>query len=257
MVERSGEREGRNPRVKEPKFTQPPPALARLIANTWDGEALGRLRADFQAAATPPAAELVAAAVNLVYRIADGTVAANASATRLLGEAWAGLGDVEQAHRLALVERLDACASGLGDEVPLEADEQGPFGAPEPPLLTIRADGSTVVPGSFELAPTPDPPSAPEPAPAPAADAVASAQTTTSAPAIGHIDELKAVAAGLEAACSQLAAQIGTLELVAGEKFERLASELSATSVAIDHQRRVLAEWLATNAPPPSGDAGD
>ena len=254
MVERSGEREGRNPRVREPKFTQPPPALARLIANTWDGEALARLRADFQAAATPPAAELVAAAVNLVDRIADGTVAANASATRLLGEAWAALGDVEEAHRLALVERLDACASGLGDEVPLEADEQGPFGAPEPPLLTIRADGSTVVPGSF--APTPDPPSAPEPAPAPAADAVASAQTTTSAPAIGRIDELKAVAAGLEAACSQLAAQIGMLELVAGEELERLAGELSASSAAIDQQRRVLAEWLATNAPP-SGDAGD
>lgn len=242
----------------ETKYTQPPPALARLIANTWDGEALRRLRADFHAAATPPAAELVAAAGNLVDRIADGTVAANASATRLLGEAWAALSDVEEAHRLALVERLDACASGLGDEVPLEADEQGPFGAPEPPLLTIRADGSTVSPGTFDPPTTPNPATTPEPAPALAAAAVAAPGQPTSAPVNGPstAGQLHSVATALEAACSQLAAQIGTLELVAGEELERLVGELSASSAAIDRQRHALADWLATNAPP-SDEADD
>ena len=216
----------------EPKFTQPPPALARLTAQPANAKALRRLRDDFEDATTLPAAELAAAAVNLVDRIADGSVAANATAMRLLGEAWAGLGDVEELHRLALVERLDACASGLGDDVPPETDDQRTPRAPEPPLLTTLADGSTVLPGTFDPA---------------------SAQPTAAAASrqgVGAIDQLRAVATALEAASSRLAAQIGTLDLLAGEELRRLVGELSATSSTIDEQRRALADWVAANAAP-------
>lgn len=220
----------------EAKFTQPPPALARLAAQPGDAKALRRLCADFAAAATP-GTELAAAAVNLIERIADGSVAANASTTGLLGEAWAGLGDVAEPGTTALVERLDACASGLGEDMSLE-DDQRTVGATAPPLLTTRADGSTVLPGTFEPAPASDPP--------PAAGAAPPALTSGAAIREGSaaIDQLQSVAAALEAACGKLAAQLGTLELVAGEELQRLASELSATGSAIDRQRRALADWV-------------
>lgn len=241
--------------MDETTFNKPPPALARWAAQPGNVKALRRLRAEFEAAATVPAAELAAAAVNLIERIADGSVAATASATRLLGEAWAGLGDPDELRRVALVERLDAYASGLGDEVPPETDDRPASATPEPPLLTIRADGTSVLPGTFEPAPAADP------APAPVADTGPSAQEPTAAAASGQglaaVDQLRAVATALEVACGQLAAQIGTLELLAGEDLQRLASELSATSSAIERQRRALADWLAINAAPTPGAAGD
>ena len=234
-------------------FKQPPRALARLAVQPGDAKALRRLHAEFDAAATAPLAELAAAAVNLIERIADGSVAANASAAGLLGEAWAGLGDPDEVRRVALVERLDAYASGFGDEVPPEMDDRAASAVPGPPLLTIRADGTSVLPGTFEPTPATDP--------APVADANTSAPPLASAAPAAQgsapIDQLRAVATALETASSQLTAQIGTLELVAGEDLQRLVSELSATSSAIEQQKRALADWLAANAKPMTGTAGD
>ena len=235
----------------ERAFDKPPPALARLAAQPGSARALRRLRADFDAATAPPVAELAAAAVHLIERIADGSVAANASATRLLGEAWAGLGELDEVHRVALVERLDACASGFGDEVPPEADDLPASSAPEPPILTIRADGTRVLPGTFDPAPATDPASAPVAETAPAVPPLADA---ASGQGPADIDELRAVATALEAACSQLASQIGALELLAGEDLQRLVRELSATSRALEQQKRALADWLAINATPTAGD---
>lgn len=237
----------------EPLFKRSSPALAQLAALPGDAEALRRLRADFDAAGAPPLAELAAAAVHLIERIAEGSVHASAGTTLLLGEAWAGLGeDLDEAARVALVERLDACASGFGDEAPAETDGP-PTRRAEPPLLTIRADGSTVLPGTFEPAP------AIEPAPVAAAHVVPSTLPAASAAGIAAIGEVQAVATALGASCDELAAQVGTLELLAGEELRRLVSELSATSAAIDRQRRALADWLAANAPPApkGGAAGD
>lgn len=189
------------------------------------------LRATFASASAPPLVELAAAAVHLVDRIGQGGVAAGADTTALLGEAYASLGDPAPADRMALVERLDACASGLGN-VPLAEDATPARHASAPPLLALREDGTTVLPGAF----------------APASPGrVAPLQAGAAASPPMPIGDLAGVAAAMETACLRLAAQVGTLELLAGEDLRRLVSELAATSVAIDGQRRALAAWLEAN----------
>lgn len=189
------------------------------------------LRATFAIAAAPPLVELAGAAVNLIDRIVDRSVAAGGDTTALLTEAYASLGSTEQTGRLELVERLDACASGLGSVQP---PEEGPLAgaSPQPPLLAVLEDGATVLPGTF--GPTSD-----------ASQALPVGAGSAAAPPTGAVGDVAAIAAALETGCLRLAAQVGTLELLAGKDLQRLANELAATSVAIDGQRRALATWLA------------
>lgn len=219
-----------------PTLTQPPAgpplALARLAAHPDDPQALHLLRATFAIASAPPLVELAGAAVHLIDRIREGSVGAGGDTVALLGEAYARLGGTEQGGRLALVERLDACASGLGGIAPA-ADGTAVGGVPAPPLLTVRQDGATVLPGTFE--------------PTDASSHVPLAQAASGEPASGKLGGLGDVAAALETACLRLAAQVGTLELLAGKDLQRLVNELAATSVAIDGQRRALAAWLAAD----------
>lgn len=207
--------------AQTPPIAEPTAALAQLVAQADDAEGLRRLRAAFTSAATPPFAELAAAAVYLIDRIADGSVTPTADATGLLREAQASFGESDESQRLALVERLDACAAGLGDVAP----GGDPPATREPPLLTIREDGANVLPGTFGPAPK-----------ARLNDAI------DQAPELAGV---QAAVAALEAACKQLTAQVGTLELLAGEDLQRLASEIVATCSAIDSQQRTLAAWLS------------
>lgn len=219
-----------------PTLTQPPAgpplALARLATQPDDPQALRLLRATFAIASAPPLVELAGAAVHLIDRISEGSVGAGGDTVALLGEAYVRLGDAEQGDCLALAERLDACASGLGGIAPA-VDGTAVGRVPAPPLLTVRQDGATVLPGTFE--------------PTDASRSVVLARTASGEPAPGELGALGDIAAALETACLRLDAQVGTLELLAGKDLQRLVNELAATGVAIDGQRRALAAWLGAN----------
>lgn len=108
--------------------------------------------ADAIQAGTEGVGELLRAASNLMDRVEEGTVEPNEAVVDALGDAAGRIDDPAMAGSGVeeLVERLDAFASGLTD---LEIGEALPSknSAPaEPPLLTMRHDGSRVKPGSFE-----------------------------------------------------------------------------------------------------------
>ena len=90
---------------------------------------------------------------NLLDRLIEGAVEANEQSATLLGQASFALREGGPDRR-DIVDQLDAFASGLDS-----LDEPPPAPAPsesvqeqrlEPPLLTIRDDGTRVEPGAFE-----------------------------------------------------------------------------------------------------------
>ena len=192
-------------------------ALIADLVRQPDEETLRLLRESL-AAHMAPGRTLVAAMVNLLERMLDGTVATDRDAFELLVEASSGL-DVDDDANLAIVERLDALASGV------EADETGDDWPPspdaaalaEPPLLTIRHDGSQVVPGGFDQEPEPD-------------------------------TGLQNLATALEASATKLGAQVGALTLLAGPDLQRSTTELTATATDISRLVAALAEWAENNA---------
>ncbi len=192
-------------------------ALIADLVRQPDEETLRLLRESL-AAHMAPGRTLVAAMVNLLERMLDGTVATDRDAFELLVEASSGLDGDEEAN-LAIVERLDALASGVEaaephDDWPSSPDAAAPA---EPPLLTIRHDGSQVVPGGFDRDPEPD-------------------------------SGLQNLATALEASATKLGAQVGALTLLAGPDLQRSTTELTATATDISRLVAALAEWAENNA---------
>ena len=128
------------------------PWLACLVHDPGDAVALEQMQAVCDALlSVPPPGEigqLLRAIQNLLRRLTDGTAAPDMAAAELLVEACSALPDVDSARALHLIERLDACASGMGN-LPVDP-EPAPHAQVEPPLLTIREDGSHIVPGGFD-----------------------------------------------------------------------------------------------------------
>ena len=128
------------------------PWLACLVHDPGDAVALEQMQAVCDALlSVPPPGEigqLLRAIQNLLRRLTDGTAAPDMAAAELLVEACSALPDVDSARALHLIERLDACASGMGN-LPLDP-APAPHAQVEPPLLTIREDGSHIVPGAFD-----------------------------------------------------------------------------------------------------------
>ena len=128
------------------------PWLACLVHDPGDAVALEQMQAVCDALlSVPPPGEigqLLRAIQNLLRRLTDGTAAPDMAAAELLVEACSALPDVDSNRALHLIERLDACASGMGNP-PLDP-EPAPHVQVEPPLLTIREDGSHIVPGAFD-----------------------------------------------------------------------------------------------------------
>lgn len=202
------------------------PSLSRLAGDPADVPALAALRAAFATCLASPdreVAQLGRSAVYLLERLADGTVTANDDSTALLDDACSALAEDASTDCLELAERLDAFASGLGaipaDSGPAKIDHQ------EPPLLTVREDGTAVTPGAFGPGPS---------ATADAADAPFDAHEAA-AP--------EAIAAALAVASDRLLAQLGTLDLLAGAELKRLAADLAATGKDIARLQRALADW--------------
>lgn len=191
-------------------------ALIADLVRQPDEETLRLLRESL-AAHMAPGRTLVAAMVNLLERMLDGTVATDRDAFELLVEASSGLDGDEEAN-LAIVERLDALASGVEaaepDDWPSSPDATA---LAEPPLLTIRHDGSQVVPGGFDRELEPD-------------------------------TGLQNLAAALEASATKLGAQVGALTLLAGPDLQRSTTELTATATDISRLVAALAEWAENNA---------
>lgn len=110
------------------------------------------------------ARQLVAAANNLLDRLIEGTIDANAESAALLNKACLAFQGSED-ERGDMAEALDVFASGLGalepppTQAPSAPSRRPP---PEPPLLTIRDNGERVVPGAFEPAGAATPAAAPE-----------------------------------------------------------------------------------------------
>ena len=191
-------------------------ALIADLVRQPDEETLRLLRESL-AAHMAPGRTLVAAMVNLLERMLDGTVATDRDAFELLVEASSGLNGDEEAN-LAIVERLDALASGVEAAEPHDDWPPSSAAAPvEPPLLTIRHDGSQVVPGGFDREPEPD---------------------------MG----LQNLATALEASATKLGAQVGALTLLAGPDLQRSTTELTATATDISRLVAALAEWAENNA---------
>ena len=190
--------------------------IADLVRQPDDFETLRLLRESL-AKYMAPGRALIAAMVNLLDRMLDGTVAANRDTFGLLVEASSSLEDDEEAH-LALVERLDAVASGVAGE-----DLRGDWNAPaadaaplnEPPLLTVRYDGTSVTPGGFSLNPE---------------------------------DGLADLGAALEASATKLSAQVGALTLTAGPALQRSTTELSATATDISRLASALTQLAQDSA---------
>ena len=110
------------------------------------------------------ARQLVAAANNLLDRLIEGTIDANAESAALLNKACLAFQGSED-DRGDMAEALDVFASGLGAlEPPPTPAPSAPSRRPppEPPLLTIRDNGERVVPGAFEPAGAATPAAAPE-----------------------------------------------------------------------------------------------
>ena len=133
------------------------PARERLASKPGDVAALAALRRALDFLDVSQAAndvrQLVAAAKNLLDRLIEGAIEANEQSATLLGQASFALREGGPDRR-DIVDQLDALASGLDS-----LDEPPPAPAPsepvqeqrlEPPLLTIRDDGTRVEPGSFE-----------------------------------------------------------------------------------------------------------
>ena len=196
------------------------PWLACLVHDPSDAVALEQLHAAFKALleGTDEAGQLPRAIEHLLQGLVAGTIAPNLAAVELLVEACPALSGADAARELQLVERLDAFASGLGD-VPMDDLEPAPDRRPEPPLLTIREDGSAITPGAFDAEPAAQSPMA-------AAEIVAA----------------------LEPAVDRLGTQVGTLELLAGPDLERLASELSSNAAEIAELKDALVEWAERSA---------
>lgn len=111
------------------------------------------------------ARQLVAAANNLLDRLIEGTIDANAESAALLNKACLAFQGSED-ERGDMAEALDVFASGLGAlEPPPTPAPSAPSRRPppEPPLLTIRDNGERVVPGAFEPAGAATPAAAPAP----------------------------------------------------------------------------------------------
>ena len=191
--------------------------IADLVRQPDDVETLRLLRESL-AAHMVPGRQLVAAMVNLLDRMLDGTVATDRDAFGLLVEASSTL-DADDEANLAIVERLDALASGVGaDEAHDDWPSSPSAAAPaEPPLLTVRHDGSRVVPGGFDREPEPD-------------------------------TGLQNLATALEASATKLGAQVGALTLLAGPDLQRSTTELTATATDISRLVAALAEWAEDNA---------
>ena len=107
------------------------------------------------------ARQLAAAANNLLDRLIEGVIDANAESAALLNKACLAFQGSEE-ERGDMAEALDVFASGLGAlEPPPTPAPSAPSRRPppEPPLLTIRDNGERVVPGAFTApdaaAPTP------------------------------------------------------------------------------------------------------
>lgn len=192
-------------------------ALIADLVRQPDEETLRLLRESL-AAHMAPGRTLVAAMVNLLERMLDGTVATDRDAFELLVEASSGLDGDEEAN-LAIVERLDALASGVEAAEPHDDWPPSPDAAAlaEPPLLTIRHDGSQVVPGGFDQEPEPD-------------------------------TGLQNLATALEVSATKLGAQVGALTLLAGPDLQRSTTELTATATDISRLVAALAEWAENNA---------
>ena len=226
-------------------------------------------------------------------RLLDGTIAADTESTALLAKASLALEDGEQ-DRLDVVDQLDAFASGLGtlaESPPASAvSDAAPAPRPEPPLLTVRYDGTPVTVGSFEQEESRTVPEADAP---PAKTPSASAEGKSTTPAKTHsagargarFSPRKPLPATIEknaeapqnqsdrkppaatpaqpsnadqaelltdfaAAAARLSAQVGALELLVGPDLERAASELSATSAEIVRIKDAIETWLTANSPP-------
>ena len=225
-------------------------------------------------------------------RLLDGTIAADTESAALLAKASLALEDGEQ-DRLDVVDQLDAFASGLGTlakSPPAPVSDATPAPRPEPPLLTVRHDGTPVTVGSFEPEASRAVPEADAP---PAKTSSASAEGKGTAPANTHsvgargarFSPRKPLPATIEkvaeapqdqsdgstptattsqpsnvdqaelltdfaAAAARLSAQVGALELLVGPDLERAASELSATSAEIVRIKDAIETWLTANPPP-------
>lgn len=189
--------------------------IADLVRQPDDFETLGLLRESL-AKYMAPGRVLVAAMVNLLDRMLDGTVPVDRDTFGLLVEASSGLEDHEETH-LALVERLDALASGVaGDDIRGDWERSTDAAPPnEPPLLTVRYDGTSVTPGGFSL---------------------------------GSESGLPSLAAALEASATKLSAQVGALTLIAGPDLQRSTTELSATAADISQLASALAHLAEDGA---------
>ena len=97
-------------------------------------------------------AELVRAASNLIDRVGEGTVEPNAAVAAALADAAGRIGDpaTEEGEVDDVVTRLDVAASGLTDLEFVDAGPSQESSADQPPLLTVRDDGTLVKPGFFE-----------------------------------------------------------------------------------------------------------
>ena len=264
------------------------PALERLAGDPNDVDALEGLRSAFDSLDSPQmgpdAAQLPVAARNLIDRLLDGVVAADAQSTKLLANACFALGGSEQ-ERLDVIDQLDAFASGLGElpeapAPPLLAPAQPP--RQEPPMLTVRHDGTRVNPGAFDVdagaAEPPqlreqvvpghmfgEPPSAAEQPVEPTAQDVrlpsafaplaATGETLEprDAPAVGRAEtalptnsaeSTTELLTALADATELLHTQVASLQRMAGPEFEDSARELSATSAEILAIGHALQEQL-------------
>lgn len=102
------------------------------------------------------ARQLAAAANNLLDRLIEGVIDANAESAALLNKACLAFQGSED-ERGDMAEALDVFASGLGALEPPTTPPPTPSAPsrrppPEPPLLTIRDNGERVVPGAFTQA---------------------------------------------------------------------------------------------------------
>ena len=210
------------------------PILERWRADPADREALAGVRAEFlvlQAATAhlgaARVAELTRPVSNLLDRLREGTLGPSADAVALVGDATAwlddfaaladGIGTFDGSRFGALVERIDAFASGLA-ELDFDRCETLPVTPNEPPLLTVRDDGARVTPGSFDSEPS--------------ADALAQG--------------LLPVVEALQAVVDRFRTQLESLEAVAqdtpgtGGKLRRLAGALYGTADQIERLKDTL-----------------